>query len=444
MIRYHARWVLPVGAPPLRGGTVCVDGDRIVFVGPRASAPAGNDAELGDAILLPGLVNAHIHLDLAMFDGALAGLEFFRWVRALVRGLGEAVTGAAIADASMWSVADQLAHGVTTIGHTGPHTSAVDALHAMGARGVVYLETFGPDPAQCDGSMADLHKRVETTGARETSLVRVGVSPHAPYSVSDVLYSAVAAYARAESLPMAVHIAESADETELVRDGAGEFARMLNARGIATPPRAESPVALLERTGVLATRPLCIHAIRVSERDVARIADAGATVAHCPRANAWFAADRAPVLAYRARGVAVGIGTDSIASNDAVRILAEARDAADESLSSGERIDMVTRGGATALGLAAHIGSLAPGMQADLAAFAAEDTSACDADPERFLLDRCAGHPALLTVVAGKVCAQNGRAVNADASLDARLAENRARIVTWAAQQDWRRPRTHF
>src|SRR4051812_35978019 len=127
VIRYHARWVLPVGAAPVRDGTVAADGERIAWVGPRASAPAGTDHELGDAILLPGLVNTHIHLDLAAFAGAIGEHRFFPWVRALVRGLSEVATPEMLDDASHWSVADQLAHGVTTIGHTGPGRSAFDA-----------------------------------------------------------------------------------------------------------------------------------------------------------------------------------------------------------------------------------------------------------------------------------------------------------------------------
>jgi len=193
-----------------------------------------------------------------------------------------------------------------------------------------------------DTSLATLRAVVEAARRDETQLVRIGVSPHAPYSVSDDLYSRVASWARIEALPMAVHIAESAGESQFVSDGAGEFAAMLSARGIAVARRAESPVELLEHTGALAAQPLCIHAVRVSDADILRIARNGATVAHCPRANAWLRHGRAPLHEFRARNVAVGLGTDSIASNDAVRLLAEARDATDPSLSAADRIALAT------------------------------------------------------------------------------------------------------
>jgi len=119
-----------------------------------------------------------------------------------------------LADSSRWSVADQLEHGVTSIGHTGPGRAAFDALREVGARGVAYIETFGPDPGHVDTSLATLRAVVEAARRDETQLVRIGVSPHAPYSVSDDLYSRVASWARIEALPMAVHIAESAGESQ--------------------------------------------------------------------------------------------------------------------------------------------------------------------------------------------------------------------------------------
>jgi 5-methylthioadenosine/S-adenosylhomocysteine deaminase len=433
VIRYHARWVLPVGAAPIRDGTVVVDGERIAWVGPRATAPAGADEDLGDAILMPGLVNTHIHLDLAAFAGVLGGLGFFAWVRTLVRGLGDAASPEMLVDASRWSVADQLAHGVTAIGHTGPGRAAFDALREMGARGVAYLEVFGPDPAQCEASFAALRALVDHVRRGESALVRAGVSPHAPYSVSDALYSRVAAWAREDALPVAVHIAESDDESRYVAGADGEFASMLRARGIAVAPRAGSPVALLERTGVLATKPLCIHAIRVEAADIGRMAAAGATVAHCPRANAWLQHGRAPVHALRAAGVPVGLGTDSIASNDAVRLLAEARDAADDTLAPAARVEMATRGGARALGIESVTGTLAAGKSADLTAFVIGDVRACDAFPERYLIEHCAMSPAALTVVAGAVRARDGRAMGGDAGLTARMDAHRARIRAWAS-----------
>lgn len=427
MIRYHARWVLPVGGELLRDATVVVDGNRIVWVGARANAPrGGDDTDLGDAVLLPGLVNAHVHLDLAAFAGAIATREFFPWLRSLVRLKADVADAPLLADAARWCVADQLAHGVTTMAHTGPDALALDALDELGARGTVYLEAFDPNPAGALPALEELRARVDRARARASARVRVGVSPHAPYSVSDALYGAIAGYALQESLPVAVHIAESADEYALVSSGNGEFADFVRARGIEVGTRARSPVALLERTGVLDTAPLCIHAVRIDAEDIAAMAAAGATVAHCPGANAWFAYGTSPVADLVRAGVPVGLGTDSAASNTAVRILREAKLAAIPA-TAAERIALATQGGARALGLADAVGTLRPGMRADLAAFAVHSPVECDPDPAAYLLAHCTDAPSALTVVDGVVRARHGRVPGLDEALVQRMEGHVAR-----------------
>jgi cytosine/adenosine deaminase-related metal-dependent hydrolase len=401
--RYHARWVLPVGAPPVREGTVVVDGAHIAWVGPRHEAPPGHsDHDLGDAVLLPGLVNAHIHLDLAAFGGRIPTREFFAWIRALTALIGGA--GADLRrEAARWAVRDQLAHGVTTMADTAPERFGFDALREAGARGIAYREVFAPDPALTDRAMVGLREAVDAMRADADALVQVGLSPHAPYSVSDALYRAVAAYARETALPVAVHIAESPDESALVARGAGRFATWLHeARGIAVAPRAASPLALLEDTGLLALRPLCIHAVQADAADIARVARHAAPVAHCPCSNAWFGHGRAPLAGYRDAGVVVGLGTDSIASNEAVRLRREARAAADPALSAAQRLALATMGGAAALGLGHRIGRLVAGYEADLVAFALPDLTAADADPAAALLALPDDARALLVLVAGR------------------------------------------
>ena len=441
MTRYHARWVLPVTAPPLRDGTVVVESGRVSWVGLRSEAPlvpGTDDVELGDAILLPGLVNAHIHLDLAAFSGALNGESFFAWVRAIVDASVEVMDERARADAALFSVVNQLEHGVTTMADTSPSPAGFDAMVACGARGIAYLEAFGPDPAQCDGAVRDVRNRTEAARREETSLVRVGVSPHAPYSVSDALYRAVADYARDESLPVAVHIAESADESLLVAEGRGEFAEYLRGRRIPVGSRASSPIALLDRTRVLTTRPVCIHAVRAGADDVLRLADNGAGVAHCPLSNRWFSHGDAPVDAFRAHRIPVGVGTDSAASNDLLHVLGEAGEAAGESLDARDRIALATVEGARAIGLDDGTGTLAPGAPADLAAFAIRDLGEADRDPARYLLAHCVAAPAMLTVVGGVVRARNGRAAAHDEALDERVHTLAARIRAWATAAGWR------
>ena len=238
---YRAAWVLPVSSEPLRDGAVMVDTDgRIAAVGPRLALEAPADAlvvDLGDAALLPGLVNVHAHPELSIFRGALEDLRYRDWILRLAGAKRFGLIDADYDVAARWSLVECLRAGMTTVAATESSAASFGALREAGMRGLVYREVFGPDPATCDASMADLRACVDRLRRDETGLVRLGISPHAPYTVSDALFTAAARYACAEGLPMAIHADESVPERDLVTRGEGDFAPGLRARGIATPPR---------------------------------------------------------------------------------------------------------------------------------------------------------------------------------------------------------------
>lgn len=367
-VRYNARLVRPVSAPDIEDGTVVVDGARIVYVGPRASAPPGLDVELGDVVLAPGFVNTHTHLDLTALRGRFDGLPFFEWIRALTAARA-ALFADELLESSRAGIREGLLAGITTYADTAPNDAPFEAMRAMGVRGIAYREVFGPDPAQRERSMEGLRAAIERTRSRESPLVRVGVSPHAAYSVSDELFTAVAQFAKRDGLPLATHVAESIEESSFVATGGGAFASFLRGRGIVVLPRARTPVELLDCNGVLDTNALLIHCVRCDARDIETIAKRGCGVATCPMSNRYFGHGAAPVAAMRAAGVRVGAGSDSMASNERMDILHEARVALGGRGNERAAWELATLGGARALRLDDEIGSLEVGKQADLAAF---------------------------------------------------------------------------
>ncbi|HYJ79985.1 MAG TPA: amidohydrolase family protein [Longimicrobiaceae bacterium] len=443
---YRAAWVLPVSGAPIRAGAVMVDpAGRIAAVGPSAAVEPPEGArlvELGEAALLPGLVNVHAHPELAAFRGALEDLPFRDWILRLV-GTKRAVLGDAdYAAAARWTLVESLRAGVTTLAATESSAASVGALAEAGMRGIVYREVFGPDPAQAQDAMADLRRGVDALRAAETELVRVGVSPHAPYTVSDALFAAVGRYAREEGLPLAAHAAESAVEHELVTRGEGDFAPGLRARGIATPPRARSTVELLARLGVLDARPLLIHCVRVDADDVARLADHGCAVAHCPVANARLGHGTAPLAELRAAGVRVGLGTDSVGSNNRLDLLEEARIASllqrarggsHDFLGPADLLRLATVDGARALGLEDRVGTLEPGKDADLCAvsLAAPHVRPVH-DPVAALFHAARGSDVVLTAVRGRVLYRDGRVLTLDEAALAGAVEESAERVRGA------------
>jgi cytosine/adenosine deaminase-related metal-dependent hydrolase len=303
----------------------------------------------------------------------------------------------------------------------------------------MYQELFGPDPAQCAESIAGYKAKLAAHRAKATDLVRVGISPHAPYSVSDSLFRASAELSIAEQLPMAIHIGESDAEWKLVVEGRGGFADALRARGIDVAPRAPTPIRLLDTLGVLAARPLLIHCTRVDADDLAGIAAAHASVAHCPISNAKLGHGVAPLVEMLAAGIDVGIGSDSVASNNRMDLLDEARAAlllqrvrlgAHESPTAADVLELVTLGGARALGMAGEIGSLEVDKAADLAAFEIGPIGPTF-DPVAAVVFAVSGCRARFVAVSGKPLMVDGRLVTPSAGLRDRLGASADALCAW-------------
>src|SRR2546430_8933072 len=394
MLRIRAGSVHPVTAPPITdAGVLVADAGRFAAGAAHAQVPdppGARRVEFRDAVLVPGLVNAHTHLELTHLAGRNPEREFSRWIRT-IRALKDATTPEEFDHSAEQGVRDCWMAGVTCVADRGSTGAPVRARARLGGRGINYQEVFGPDPADGAAPLAELRAAVARLGPVASGRARLGVSPHAPYTVSEPLYRAVAAFARREALPLAVHLAESREETALVRDGAGSFAEALRARGIPVQARHCRPVQYLLELGVLerATGWLCIHCVQVDERDIDILRRAEVGLAACPRSNRAHAHGTAPLAALRAAGIPVGLGTDSVVSAGDVNLWAEAAAAG---LYEEEALQMLTIEGARALGLDADIGSLELGKQADLAVF-----------PSTVLSRSLPTSTALLTVVAGRV-----------------------------------------
>jgi 5-methylthioadenosine/S-adenosylhomocysteine deaminase len=441
VIRYHARWVLPISALPFENGTVAVAEGRIAYVGPRGGAPRGVDVDLGDALLMPGLVNVHTHLELTVMRGFLEDLEFFRWIARLNAVKRAVLDREQLLDSARLGLVEGIRAGVTTYADTCDTGVAFDAMLAAGVRGLMYQEVFGPDPASCADALRDLRAKIDSLRPRETPLVRVGVSPHAPYTVSDDLYAAVSEYAREQRLGVAVHIAESEGERLLVERGEGPFADGLRRRGIPVQPRASTSIELIERMGVLRDKPLLIHCVRLVDRDIQAVARSGAPIAHCPASNSKLGHGTAPLTELLEAGVVVGLGSDSVASNNRMDMLAEARAAIlaqrarlgrHDVVCARDAIYLATLGGARAIGLESEVGSLEVGKSADLAAFPVDPCTLPVHDPEAAAVFSLPGVPASLVTVAGRELVRDGQLTTNEAALSSRIDAIADKMREWS------------
>jgi cytosine/adenosine deaminase-related metal-dependent hydrolase len=409
--RLSARWVLPIEGPPLERGAVLLGADgRIVAVGPDplVMRPAGVPAEdFGDAVLIPGLINTHTHLELTGMAGGPPEPDFAGWIRRL-RAAKALLAPDAFLAAAHRGLADCWAAGVTTVADTGDSGAVVQALAEAGGSGIAYQEVFGPHLEQCVESLSGLQDRVEASARFAVGRVRLGVSPHAPYTVSGALFRATAEWAEAMDLPLAVHLAESRAESALLARGQGAFADAWRVRGIPMPaPLGRTPVEWLDDHGVLSARTLCIHVVQATGLDIGRLANAGAAVAHCPLSNLAHGHGAAPLAALLAGRVRVGLGTDSVVSVGALDLLAEARAARSlAGLGAARALALCTLDAARALRLESEIGSLRAGKWGDCVVIRRPDH--LEAAPEEMVL-ASGPRDVLATFVGGRDVYRNSR-----------------------------------
>ncbi len=379
-MRVTADWLVTLDGPPVAGAAVLLEASgRIAALGPSAEVPTPPgiaEIALPGTALIPGLVNAHTHLELTGLHGQVEEDDFTRWIRG-VRELKAGLSPDWFRAAARQGVRDAFAAGITLVLDTGDSGAVLPALDELGGAGVAYQEVFGPDPAQCAASIAGLEAALDRQLPWCSDRVRLGLSPHAPYTVSGPLYRAAAQLAAQRGLPIAVHLAESPAESRFVREDQGPFADAWRARGIpplaqqgSTPDSARrSPVAWLEAHGVLGPTTLCIHTVQLDASDREVLAARRVGIAHCPVSNRRHGHGDADSAALVAAGLTVGVGTDSVVSVGALDMFAELRAArALFGTSARETLRHGTLIGAQLAGMAAERGALTPGRFGDIAA----------------------------------------------------------------------------
>jgi cytosine/adenosine deaminase-related metal-dependent hydrolase len=362
-----APWVLPGrgeagAAPAIPDGAVALDGDAVVAVGPRAEVEARHGrGERLDAVLLPALVNAHLHLEVSHLAGRVAGGEGLpAWIQLFL----SARAGAREADApvAMATAAEDLVRaGVAAVGDVTNTLASLAPLARARLAGTLFHEVFGATPARIEAALAAARAAREAAGPPPPGL-SIRPSPHAVYSTHA---PAVAELLRAG--PASIHLAEDPAERALCADGSGPFARMLVALG-GVPgggTRARSAVAAVAPH--LARHHLVVHGVDVDGDDVALLARSGATVVLCPRSNQHIVGRLPPLPRYLEAGIPLAVGTDSLASSPSLSPLAElaALRGAFPGVSAARLLPLAWNGPAVG---APTVGRLAPGTAPGLLA----------------------------------------------------------------------------
>ncbi|MGD8452518.1 MAG: amidohydrolase family protein [Phycisphaerae bacterium] len=397
-----AAWVLPIGAPPIADGYVEIEGDCIRAVGAQRELPpaAAQSAEdLGQAVLMPGLVNPHTHLELTAYAGQLPPEPFWSWIGRLIvlrRQPGRVERERQGVRDGAWQ---SLRAGVTCLADISRENVSWDVLKGIPLRKVCFVELL---------SLADLpprntdELRAAAEAVEEDELLTVGITPHAPYTVPEHEIRAAVALAAELDRPWTTHWAETTEEVRFLGGEKKALPELLWALIEQCEIRAPGlpPMEYLARcTDGLPAGSLA-HVNYVDDWDIAQLAELGHTAIYCPRAHRFFGHQPHPFARLRAAGVSVVLGTDSPAGNEDLTILGELRHVRRHvpgAPSAAELLDMATRQAAKVLRLEERIGTLTPGKQADLAAF---PIAASVVDPAAELIEQA---PAAMGVwVAGR------------------------------------------
>lgn len=274
------------------------------------------------------IVNAHTHLELGWLKAGLpdmVGTDFVAWMRSAVyEPFQRLQTGweKQFVDSIEAGIKELVATGVTTVGDISETGLSIQPLLNAGLGGVVYIEILGDDVQKAEQRFQRMKDIIKNWKPRLKGNLRIGIAPHTPYSLSRELWAKVIEFAKAENLPLCIHVAESQAETEYLQSGTGALKEIYYPERKFEAPK-KSPVAYLEELGALALKPLLIHAVQVSDEDIALIKKYDCTVVHCPRSNLRLNCGRMPLEKFLAAGIPVLIGTDSLASSPSLNIFQE-------------------------------------------------------------------------------------------------------------------------
>jgi cytosine/adenosine deaminase-related metal-dependent hydrolase len=371
-----ARWVFPVSGPPLERGTVTVAGERIAAVEPVGRRRP--DLDLGDTAILPGFVNAHVHLDLSGLRGlAPPTPDFTAWLRRVIAHR-RTRTPEQVRDAVRAGLAESLRFGTTLLGDVSGDGGSWDALAEAPLRAVVFREFLGLSAERASGAWERSDRWL--AGRQPTPTCRPAVSPHAPYSARASLFFV----ASTSGVPVAVHLAETAAEQELLVRRTGPFVPFLQDVGAWAPDGFADDIGHVLHLLNGTSPTLLVHCNFLPPDAPIPM---NASVVYCPRTHAAFGHPPHPFRAFLARGVRVALGTDSLASNPDLDVLAEARFLHQRypDVPGAIVLRLATLAGAEALGWAGETGSLEPGKSADLAVVHLPPETADD--PHRLVLD---------------------------------------------------------
>ncbi len=375
---FAASYLFPISSPPVAGGAIAVADGHIVDVGPLSRLKEEHRApvmEFPGCVIMPGMVNAHTHLELTHFPSwkirkgiDYAPRTYVDWVLQVIK-IRRALSLQELELSVREGIRIALESGTTAVGEILTDRSLLPLYEASQLSGRLFFEAIGQEPGHCASQLARLK---EDLGSFNSARFQAGLSPHAPHTLAPAFLQNIVRLARKFALPVSIHLAESAEESAFMFDSSGGISEKLypfvHWEDYLPAPRHFTSAAYLDELGVLGAETLAVHCVQINLADAEILKKRGVTAVVCPRSNERLVVGKAPLLLLKKLGIPLALGTDSLASNDSLSMFDEMRfllqqfpDVVDPT----DALQMATMGGAAALGFGRLLGSLEPGKKAD-------------------------------------------------------------------------------
>jgi aminodeoxyfutalosine deaminase len=402
-----AEWIFPVTSPALRNHAIEIDGGKIKRIRPLKE----NENRSTGTCIIPGLINVHTHLAYTSLRNLFDDLPFFEWIRKLTETKYQKLTEQDIVASTRLGISECIRSGITTVADLSDLEISLRELAQSPLRGIFYWEIFGIEKEQADQTWASLQKLFPKLVSNYSSdRLQIGISPHACYTVRPELYQQIANWALHEKIPVSFHLAESYEEEEFIGNRSGPIQKFLENRAADWKLLGKTSVEHLRQTGIFQTRPLLAHVVHANDSDLDLLASFNVSIAHCPKSNSKFGHGIAPVVSMIERGMRVGLGTDSAASNNRLDLFEESRFALfqqrtryrDCKLTTTKMLELMTIEGARAMNLENRIGSLETGKEADLVLISIPDHYDSALQALNHLIYNTTTADVLQTIIGGK------------------------------------------
>ncbi|MDR4503243.1 MAG: amidohydrolase family protein [Candidatus Scalindua sp.] len=401
----RAKYLLTNPNTVIENGAVIIRNSRIAFAGSFSDIPGNQPhgmTDLGNSAIVPGLINAHTHLELTHLDGRIDFTgSFADWIRKIIEAK-KAWTEHDCTLSVRAGIKKCIEAGTTTIADVTRNGFSLKELQKSKLRKVLFYEVINFDPSQAEAIMRDFKTRV--TGMKEDPLLATGIFPHSPYTVSNELYTRCSNVSDELKILISTHICETDEEIEFLTKGTGNLAELLSDLNMLKEWAAPGlrPIAYLDNLGILKRNVLLAHCNYVSQEELMMVKRAKAQVVFCPKSHRYFQHKNHPFREFIDHNINTALGTDSLASNDSLSILDEMKHLYNQEngMEPQDIFSMGTVGGARALGLGERTGRLEPGFDADITVIQLPEY-----DNENFFENFFSQEShAIFSVVSGSLC----------------------------------------